>query len=63
MTKQEINDTIREYWNELYQTEELQSIDYCIWRVAESRKIGNYLILDALMGWKKWLQEGNHPSK
>lgn len=58
MTKQEINSTIQEYWKGLYQTDELPNIDHCIWRVNESRKIGNYLLINSLMEFDEWLQEG-----
>ena len=49
MTKQEINSTIQEYWKGLYQTDELPNIEHCIWRGNESRKIGNYLVVNSLM--------------
>ena len=58
MTKQEINSTIKEYWKGLYETDELPSIAKCIWRVNESRKIGNYLLVNSLMEFDEWLQEG-----
>ena len=45
MTQKEINATITEYWKEMYQNEELQSLDYSIKRIIESRKIGNYLLV------------------
>ena len=57
MTKKEINSTIQEYWKGLYKTDELPNIDYCIWRVKESRKIGNYLLVNSLMEFEAFHQE------
>lgn len=58
MTKQEINSTIQEYWKSLYKTGELPDLDYCINRVQESRKIGNYFLVNSLMEFDEWVQEG-----
>lgn len=44
MTNQEIYQTIFDYWKELY-PDKLPSLDRCIWRIKESDKIYNYLIM------------------
>lgn len=44
MTKQEIYQTIKEYWKELYPPE-TPPLDRCIWRIKESDKIYNALMM------------------
>ena len=52
MTKKEIYKEIRTYWSDLYKEKPI-TIEKAIWRIKESDKIYNALLVMALEGWSE----------
>ena len=52
MTKKEIYQEIRTYWSDLYKEKPI-TLEKAIWRIKESDKIHNALLVMALSGWSE----------